>query len=144
MRVLSLHADAGSTLPKGAVEQARLVEGMGVVGDRHFGKNPDQAVLIVGQSAYEYAEQAGIPLPPGALGENIRVDFDPHTLESGARLRVGPALLELTSACTVCSSLSSFDLRLPKLLLGKRGLYARVLQGGVVQVGDEVLILEPR
>jgi MOSC domain-containing protein YiiM len=54
---------------------------------------------------------------------------------------VGEALLELTQVCTVCNSLSQFDLRLPKLLYGGRGLYARVLESGRVRVGDPVLVL---
>ncbi|RDI96438.1 MOSC domain-containing protein [Meiothermus sp. QL-1] len=144
MRVLSLHADPGTSLPKARVDWVRLVEGMGVEGDRHYGKNPDRAVLVAGQAAYDHAAQAGLILPPGALGENLRVDFDPHALGAGARLQVGPAVLELTAVCTVCSSLSTFDLRLPKLLLGRRGMYARVLRGGVVRVGDPVHLLTPQ
>jgi len=142
--VLSLHAGPGTTLPKPAVAKAHLVEGMGVAGDRHFGKHPDWAVLVAGRSAYELAALAGIELPPGALGENLLVDLDPHALSPGTQLQVGPALLELTTVCTVCNSLSVFDLRLPKVLLGKRGLYARVLRGGVVEVGDSVQVLSPQ
>ncbi|MDW8424872.1 MAG: MOSC domain-containing protein [Meiothermus sp.] len=139
--VISLHAGQGSTLPKPAVAQAVLVVGKGVEGDRHFGKHPDRAVLITGRASYQLAERAGIRLPLGALGENILSDLDPHLLGPGARLQVGTALLELTTVCTVCSSLSVFDLRLPRVLLGGRGLYARVLQGGVVRVGDAVQVL---
>jgi MOSC domain-containing protein YiiM len=143
-KVLSLHAGQGTTLPKPALTQAHLVAGMGVVGDRHFGKHPDRAVLIAGHSTYALAAQAGIELPLGALGENFLVDFDPHQLREGAHLQIGEALLELTTICTVCNSLSVFDLRLPKVLLGKRGLYARVLRGGVVEVGDSVGVLLPQ
>jgi MOSC domain-containing protein YiiM len=142
--VLSLHAGPGTTLPKPAVAKAHLVEGMGVEGDRHFGKHPDRAVLVAGRPTYALAARASIELPPGALGENLLVDFDPHALSPGTRLQVGPALLELTTVCTVCNSLSVFDLRLPKVLLGKRGLYARVLRGGVVEVGDSVQVLSPQ
>jgi len=142
--LLSLHAGPGTNLPKPAVAKARLVEGMGVEGDRHFGKHPDRAVLVVGRSAYERAARAGIELPWGALGENLLIDLDPHELDPGSRLQIGAVLLELADVCTVCSSLSVFDLRLPKVLLGKRGLYARVLRGGVVKVGDSVQVLSPR
>ncbi len=142
--VLSLHAGPGTTLPKPAVAKAHLVEGMGVEGDRHFGKHPDRAVLVAGHSTYELAARAGIELPPGALGENLLVGFDPHALSPGSRLQIGTVLLELADVCTVCSSLSVFDLRLPKVLLGKRGLYARVLRGGVVEVGDSVQVLSPQ
>lgn len=140
-QLLSLHAGLAPSLPKPALLQAHLVKGLGVEGDRHFGKHPDRAVLVAGQVSYAQAQRAGIQLPYGALGENLLVDFDPHLLGEGARLRIGTAVLELTTICTVCDSLSVFDLRLPKVLYNRRGLYARVLQGGVVRIGDWVEIL---
>ncbi|WP_337870600.1 MOSC domain-containing protein [Meiothermus sp.] len=141
--VLALHAGPGSTLPKPAVAQAHLVEGKGVEGDRHFGRHPDRAVLIAGQASYAKARQAGIELPWGALGENLLVDFDPHALSPQSRLKIGGAALELTQVCTVCDTLSAFDLRLPKLLYNARGVYAKVLQSGLVRVGDPVEVLTP-
>jgi hypothetical protein len=117
-RVLSLHLGTGSGLPKPQVEALDLLAGFGALGDRHAGKDPDRALLVAGIAAYEKAKRAGIHLPFGALGENLLLDLDPHLLPPGARLRVGEALLELTQVCTVCNSLSQFDLRLPKLLYG--------------------------
>jgi MOSC domain-containing protein YiiM len=140
-KVLSLHLGADKGLPKPRVEVLELRAGFGALGDRHAGQDPDRALLVAGIAAYEEAKEAGILLPHGALGENLLLDLDPHGLPPGARLQVGEALLELSYACTVCSSLSQFDLRLPKLLYGKRGLYARVLQGGRVRVGDPVQVL---
>ncbi|WP_117237329.1 MOSC domain-containing protein [Thermus sediminis] len=140
-KVLSLHLGKGPGLPKPQVEALELVAGLGALGDRHAGQDPDRAVLVAGLLAYEKAKGAGIILPYGALGENLLLDLDPHGLPQGARLQVGEALLELSYACTVCKSLSQFDLRLPKLLYGGRGLYARVLQGGRVRVGDPVRVL---
>ncbi|WP_114311924.1 MOSC domain-containing protein [Thermus caldifontis] len=138
--VISLHLGLGSGLPKPRVETLELVAGFGAKGDRHAGKDPDRAVLVAGLLSYEKAKGAGIELPFGALGENLLLDLDPHALPPGARLRVGEALLEFSYVCTVCSSLSQFDLRLPKLLYGGRGLYARVLEGGLVRVGDPVQV----
>lgn len=142
-RVVSLHLGMTPGLPKPQVEALELLEGFGAKGDRHAGKDPDRAVLVAGLPAYEKALGAGIALPYGALGENLLLDLDPHGLPQKARLEVGEALLELAHTCTVCQSLSQFDLRLPKLLFGGRGLYARVLVGGVVRVGDPVRVLIP-
>ncbi|MGC8967610.1 MAG: MOSC domain-containing protein, partial [Thermus sp.] len=122
-RVLSLHLGTGPGLPKAQVEELILVAGFGAQGDRHAGKDPDRAVLVAGLPAYQKAQKAGIELPFGALGENLLLDLDPHALPPGARLRVGEALLQLSHVCTVCKSLSQFDLRLPKLLYGGRGVY---------------------
>ena len=139
--VISLHLGLGSGLPKPRVEVLELLADFGAKGDRHAGKDPDRAVLVAGLPAYEKAKGAGIELPLGTLGENLLLDLDPHGFPPGTRLRVGEALLEFSYVCTVCSSLSQFDLRLPKLLYGGRGLYARVLEGGLVRVGDPVRIL---
>ncbi|GAA5335631.1 MULTISPECIES: MOSC domain-containing protein [Thermus] len=140
-KVVSLHLGTTPGLPKPRVEVLELLPGFGAKGDRHAGKDPDRAVLVAGLAAYEKAQRAGIDLPYGALGENLLLDLDPHGLPLGARLWVGEALLEFSQVCTVCASLSQFDLRLPKLLYGGRGLYARVLEGGVVRVGDPVRVL---
>ncbi|WP_234553671.1 MOSC domain-containing protein [Thermus caliditerrae] len=140
-KVVSLHLGLGSGLPKPQVKVLELVAGFGAKGDRHAGKDPDRAVLVAGLPAYDKAKEAGIELPLGALGENLLLDLDPHALPPGTRLRIGEALLEFSYVCTVCSSLSQFDLKLPKLLYGGRGLYARVLEGGLVRVGDPVRIL---
>uniref|UniRef100_A0A831U4D8 MOSC domain-containing protein n=1 Tax=Thermus islandicus TaxID=540988 RepID=A0A831U4D8_9DEIN len=142
-RVVSLHLGKGPGLPKPQVEALELLAGFGALGDRHAGLDPDRALLVAGLPAYEKARGAGVPLPYGALGENLLLSLDPHALPLGARLRVGEALLELAQVCTVCQSLSRFDLRLPKLLYGGRGVYARVLEGGSVRVGDPVLVLAP-
>lgn len=142
-RVISLHLGTTPGLPKSQVEVLELLAGFGAKGDRHAGKDPDRAVLVAGLPAYAKAHGAGIALPYGALGENLLLDLDPHGLPPGTQLQVGEALLEFSYVCTVCSSLSQFDLRLPKLLYGGRGLYARVLVGGVVRVGDPVRVLTP-
>ncbi|WP_337844954.1 MOSC domain-containing protein [Thermus sp.] len=142
-KVISLHLGTGAGLPKPQVEVLTLVAGHGALGDRHAGRDPDRAVLVAGLPAYAKAQGAGIALPYGALGENLLLDLDPHRLPPGARLEVGQALLELASVCTVCASLSQFDPRLPKLLYGGRGVYARVLRGGVVRVGAPVRVLLP-
>lgn len=141
-RVLSLHLGSNSGLPKNRVEYLSLRAGFGAEGDRHAGRDPDRAILIAGYRSYKLARSAGIDLPPGALGENMLIDLDPHSL-LGRRVFVGRALLELVAVCTVCDSLSQFDLKLPKLLYQGRGVYARVLRGGMVRHGQQLGLLPP-
>jgi len=140
MRVLSLHAGQGPGLPKAGVEELRLVAGYGAVGDRHAGGDPERAVLVAGVGSYRRAREAGIELPYGALGENLLLDLDPHAWV-GRRLEAGGALLELVAPCPVCAALTHLDPRLPRLLYRGRGVYARVLRGGVVRRADLVRVL---
>lgn len=136
-RVLSLHVGERSGLPKAGVGELRLVAGYGAVGDRHAGGDPRRAVLVAGVGSYRRALEAGVALPYGALGENLLLDLDPHAWV-GRRLEAGGALLELVAVCPVCAALTRLDPRLPRLLYRGRGVYARVLRGGVVRPDDPV------
>ncbi len=148
-RVIALHAGS-ERLGKPARSRLELRH-EGVVGDRHFGGDPDRAVLLVAQRNYLELAERGIELPYGSLGENLVLELDGPAatrLRPGARLRIGGALLEVTSHCSVCGALARLHPSLPKLARGRRGLYARVGMAGTVALGDEAVWLpvavEPR
>ncbi len=126
-------------------EQKELIlqKDYGIVGDKFAGKKLEQSVMIVGTVAYEIAKENDIALPDAALGENILLNFDPHTLNIGDRVQIGSAILEITSACTLCNHLLVYDKRLPKLILKHRGIYCKVVKDGVIKAEDKVTLLEP-
>ena len=78
-------------------------------------------------------------LPPGSLFENMVVDgIDVMTLDAGCQLRVGETLLEVTIPCEPCIQMNRVRPGLKAGLEGKRGMFARVVTGGVIRIGDEV------
>lgn len=142
MKVLSLHASPERGFPRPEVESAELVSGKGVKGDRKAGKRENRAVLLMGQATYDHLKGIGLELPHGALGENIVLDFDPHTLEPGAQLRVEDTLLEISLYCTPCKTLRDrYGQDFPQRLGKRRGMLAKVLEGGIIHPGDPVEIL---
>lgn len=126
-----------SKSPHGAV----FVDALGARGDRHYGRSPQRALLLVTTAHYEAIEAKGIPLATGSLGENVVVSGLPADLAPGTRIALGDVECEVTSPCTVCSSLSVLDPRLPKLAYQQRGVYLSVLYEGRLKVGDTVRIL---
>jgi len=112
----------------------------GVIGDGHYGKNPMRAIMLASTKAYDMASQSGIPLGEGALEENILVDFDPYALPLETRIHIGDVIVELAQYGTICKSLTRIDSKLPKLLKGERGIFARVVRPGTVKVGDAIRI----
>jgi len=112
----------------------------GVIGDKHYGKDPLRAVMLASTLAYDKAAQNGIALAAGALEENILVPFDPYSLPLGTRIHLGEAVVELAQYGTICRSLTRIDSKLPKLLKGERGIFARVIRPGTVREGDPVRI----
>lgn len=142
--VVSLHA-GGARLLKESAASLTLLEGHGAHGDRHAGRDADRALLVTSVSSYVYLAEAGLSLSYGMLGENLVIDgIALHKLSAGTCLSLGRAVLELTLPCPVCKSLSAVDPRLPKLALGRRGIYARVLRGDEVRRGQTVTALALR
>ena len=142
--VLQLYrAPAGTSGVRERCDTLLLKEGYGVDGDKFAGnpKKRDRSVMIVGTAPYTMAKEAGIDLPEVALGENILLDFDPHTLEIGTVLEIGDAQLEITAACTLCSHLTQYHKDLPKLILNHRGVYCKVVKSGIIKNEDCVAIV---
>lgn len=141
-QVVSLHLGLGSGLPKPRVEALELVAGFGAKGDRHAGKDPDRAVLVAGLSAYEKAQGAGIPLPYGALGENLLLDLDPHALPPGARLRVGRPSWSFPRCAPSARASPSLTSACPSSSTGAGGVRPGPRRRGGAG-GDPVLVLAP-
>ena len=91
----------GGGVPKLPLKEAR-VGAEGIEGDKRRG--PRRAVIIYSLERIEGLREEGHPVAaPGSLGENILVEgLDWDSLAEGDRLRIGDALIELTSATAPC------------------------------------------
>ena len=115
-----------------------IVDEKGVQEDKFYGKNSERAILITSVESYNLARDKGIETPYSSLGENILVDVNPYSLTTGDRLEIGETLLEITRNCTICNSLSKVSSDLPELLKDDRGIFAKVINGGTIKIGDNV------
>ena len=117
------------------------VDENGVWEDKFYAKEPDRSVLITSKHSYTLAQERGIPVEHGSLGENILIDYNPYTLHLGTQLRIGEVVLEITQNCTLCKSLTKIDSRLPKLLKDDRGVFAKVIKSGFIYQNDEIFVM---
>jgi len=114
----------------------------GVIEDKYYNKDIQRSVLITSQESYQLAADNGIDAQQSALGENILIDYNPYHLKPGARVIVGDLELEISQNCTLCKSLAKVDARLPKLLKDDRGIFAKVISGGILRKGDNIYLLD--
>ncbi|MGA8709710.1 MAG: MOSC domain-containing protein [Thermoplasmata archaeon] len=154
-RVFELHLKpevAGEHgLPKPSVPHA-FASRAGFKGDfnryRHEEKrdDPAMALLLMPREMLQQLQRESWPVQPGDLGENITTEGVPYnSFAPGRRFRVGEALLEVSKACTPCENLYLLPYvgqnRGPeflKVMLDRRGWYARVLNEGSVRIGDPI------
>ncbi len=113
-------------------EKAILRPGWGVVGDVHAGTCDRQISLLPVEAL------GGVPY--GGYGENIDIEgMDILELEEGTILRIGQDVrLQITQRGKICPSRCSIYYRLGDCIMQKKGVFAVVLEGGEIMVGDEV------
>jgi MOSC domain-containing protein YiiM len=126
------------------------VSSLGLKGDfvcdtKHHG-GPDQAVYIYGMADYAWwSQELGREIVPGTFGENLTVsELASAQFNIGDRLQIGPVILEVTAPRIPCGTLAA-RMDDPKFVkryrqAGRPGLYCRVIQEGLLRVGDEVSV----
>jgi MOSC domain-containing protein YiiM len=146
--VASLNVNPNGGVPKLPVAAVRL-ERTGASGDlqrdlRHHG-GPLRAVCLFAVERIRELQAAGHPIAPGSTGENLTIEgLEWARLQGGQRLRVGDALLELTSTATPCQNIAAsfsdggFERLLEARFPGGARWYAAVVEPGLVRTGDTV------
>lgn len=123
-------------------EKARLIENHGIEGDAHVGTWHRQ-VSLLSLSKIEDFRNKGANVEYGAFGENIVVDgYDFRMLSVGTLFQVGDALLEMTQIGKECHSHCAIYQQMGECIMPREGVFARVLKGGEIKIGDEFLQLE--
>ena len=119
-----------------AHERRQAIVGGGLEGCAHANP-PKREVLFVSK---EHLDSVGVD--PGAIRENLTVEGDDvEQWPIGQRVRAGGALFEVTMVCDPCQRMDDLRQGLRAELDGKRGMLARVVEGGEVAVGDDVELL---
>ena len=138
-------------LPKRPVDSA-FVSHNGLRGDFNVYRqeelkgDPDSALLLFPIETIRELNSEGWPIKPGDLGENLTTkgirytDFSP-----GKKFRMNDVSVQISRACDPCTNLfllpyvgGSKGPAFLKVMLGRRGWYARVLAEGWVKQGDAI------
>jgi len=124
-------------------KQHITLDTQGIQDDKYYAKDINRSILITTVDSYSLALEHNISMPYGTLGENILLNYNLYHLPNKTKLQIGQnILIEISQPCTMCEHLSTIDKRLPTLLKKDRGIFAKVLQGGIVQEGDKVYLID--
>ncbi len=127
-------------IQKQDVKSGYFAAGWGIDGDAHAGCWHRQ-VSLLSADKIEAFNQKGAGVVPGAFGENLVVEgFDFRALPVGTLLRCGEALLEMTQIGKECHSHCEIYKKMGDCIMPREGVFARVLEPGVIAVGDEMTI----
>jgi len=119
------------------VQSANVIEGLGIEGDKHASAASKRQVLLADKEALD-----AVGVLPGTIKENVTVEgVDVMQLPAGSRVRLGrSALVEITAICEPCFRMDEIRDGLKQELEGRRGMVSRVVQGGIINVGDPITV----
>ena len=161
MKILSVNLASSTTIEFNGQEVStgifkRPVEGVIPVGeygleadtivDKSVHGGLDQALYLYHKEDYDWwSEQLGKPVEYGAFGENLTIaGLEDIDWVIGDRLTINEVELEITGPRVPCFKLGvrmGDNTVVKKFVQACRlGAYVRVLQGGNVQAGDEVVV----
>ena len=148
-RLESINASRGG-VPKTSVFEALITE-HGVDGDRQrdprFHGGPDRAVVLFSLEVIRALQQEGHPIAPGSTGENLTIaGVDWPAVVPGVELAIGGVRLMMTKYASPCEKIAFNFLNeditrvSQKRHPGWSRVCARVLEGGIVRIGDAVVV----
>jgi TatD DNase family protein len=138
VRAVCLSAEKGTA--KRDVGQAELAARYGIQGDAHAGTWHRQVSLLSLQKIDAFRAK-GAAVNYGDFGENLVVDgIDFAGLPVGTLLRCGEVELEITQIGKECHNHCAIYTSMGDCIMPREGVFARVLHGGVIKVGDQMHI----
>lgn len=134
-------------VPMQQVDTVHAETGGGLAGDRYMlskggsGSGKRGVTLIQAEHLPVIAALSGhAEVAPSTLRRNLLVAGIPLVALKGRRFRIGEVLLEGTADCDPCSRMeAALGQGGYNAMRGMGGLCARILEGGVIRAGDEVV-----
>ncbi len=128
------------------VDQAEAVVGLGLVGDHRMKKTPGsarQVTLISSEYIQQICQHTGHEsIDPRLLRRNLVISGMNMNLLRYQRLQIGEVILETNALCHPCSRMDeALGAGGTAAMFGYGGLCAKVIQGGLMRLGDPVIRL---
>lgn len=122
--------------PKYNVNTIHLIKDFGIKGDAHAGKWHRQVSLLSYEEIQRFKER-GAEIDDGAFGENLVVQgIILNELPIGTQLKCNEVILEVTQIGKECHHHCQIYQKMGECIMPKLGIFARVLQGGIIHNGD--------
>jgi MOSC domain-containing protein YiiM len=146
--LLAIHIAAEASAPMQERDAARLVEGVGIEGDRYANSRgtyshkpaPDRQVTLIEMETLDALKRDhGIDLPPHETRRNLTVAGVPLNHLVGREFRVGDVVLvggRLNAPCQYLEDL--LGKKVFKPLINRSGLNCLIVKGGTIRPGDAI------
>lgn len=140
-KIVSVNINPKKGVRKMPVAHAKVVADYGLDGDAHA-KNWHRQVSLLAKESIDKMVAMGLDVGPGDFAENLTTQgVDLLTLPIGTRVKIGSDIvLEVTQIGKECHTKCAIYRQAGDCVMPKEGIFARVVRGGQVSVGDDLII----
>ena len=129
---------------KERIGQGVFKENFGLLDDAHSECDTHRQVSLLALESIEKMRSTGLDLKPDDFAENLTTEgVDLPHLPVGTSLSVGEeVLLEVTQIGKECHTGCAIFKQVGKCIMPKEGIFAKVIQGGIIKEGDAIQVVE--
>ena len=142
-KVIAINISEKKGVPKKTIPEGEFVVDFGLKGDAHGG-NWHRQVSLLGQESIDKMSALGIKgLCTGKFAENITTEgITLYELPVGSKFGIGECFFEVTQIGKECHKKCAIYHQIGDCIMPKEGIFAKVLKGGIVRPGDEMIVLD--
>ena len=135
--ITNLHIARVKGTPSDPVQDATAISGLGLEGDRSAYEGNMRQVLFMDKETLD-----DLGLVPGQVKENITITgLDLSQTKEGQVFFIGDDVsMELIGDCEACGKMEALALGLKDKIDGRRGMLAKVINGGHIKIGDSIRV----
>lgn len=121
------------------IGECNIIEGFGLENDAHGGDWHRQVSLLSYNKVLDFNANGG-DVRDGDFGENLLVEgINFKTLPIGTIFKCNDVVLELTQVGKKCHAHCEIYHRVGDCIMPREGVFAKVIYGGKIRVGDELI-----
>lgn len=141
-KVIAVCSSKTKGVRKDNIRSGVLKQEYGLEGDAHADSGWHRQVSLLASESIEKMRKLGYDVGPGDFAENLTCEgIELFSLPIGTRLTVGDeVLLEISQIGKECHTGCAIFKLTGKCIMPKEGVFARVIQGGPVNIGDKIEI----
>lgn len=148
-KIFSINYSATKGVSKIPIQKALLIEGLGLDKDAHAAGGIRQVSLLSIESIQKQKECVKIKKGPvilkaGDFAENITTEgVDLSCLKIGDKMKLGrEVIIEVSKIGKECHKYCSIYYKIGDCIMPREGIFAKVLKGGEIAIGDDIEVIE--
>jgi len=141
-KIVSINISDKKGVRKKPVESVVIKENYGIEGDAHASEKWHRQISLLALESIEKMQAMGLKVGPGDFAENITTQgIDLPVLPIGTRMTIGNEVeVEVSQIGKVCHTRCAIYHQAGDCVMPKEGIFVKVLEGGTIKKGDEIVL----